>query len=215
MTLSEKDQTLISLLEPAPVVPLVQSNDPDEAVEISRALLDGGLAILEVVLRTDEAFACLKKICDTFPDVQVGAGTVITPDQVERARDCGAKFIVSPGLTEGVVRTAQDNDLPILPGIATASELQTAYNYGLRTVKFFPAGLAGGPKMLKALSSVFRDVRFMPTGGVNAATLRDYLDIHAVLACGGSWLTPKDAIANKDFAAITSLAEDALKIARG
>jgi len=109
---------------------------------------------------------------------------------------------------------AQKHDMPILPGIATATELQTAWNMGLRTVKFFPAGLAGGPKMLGALASVFRDVKFMPTGGVSAANLPDFLSVPAVLACGGSWLTPKDAIASGDFGAITTLAQDALKIAK-
>ena len=205
---------LIATLNAGPVVPLVQSNDPAQAVEISRALLAGGLNVLEVVLRTDQAFDCLAKISETFPDAHVGAGTVLSGDHAKRAIDCGATFIVSPGLTQNVVDVAQKHDMPILPGIATATELQTAWNMGLRTVKFFPAGLAGGPKMLGALSSVFRDVQFMPTGGVSAANLPDFLSVPAVLACGGSWLTPKDAIASGDFGAITTLAQDALKIAK-
>ena len=205
--------SLVASLRDAPVVPLVQSSDPAEAVEISRALLEGGLKVLEVVLRTDEAFDCLAAIAREFPDVEVGAGTVLSGDQANKAIDCGAKFIVSPGLTENVVKVSMDNDRPVLPGIATATELQTAWNMGLRTVKFFPASLSGGPKMLKALSSVFRDVTFMPTGGVGPANLNDYLSIPAVLACGGSWLTPKEAIAAGDFGAITTLAQDALTIA--
>ncbi len=205
---------LNALLKRAPVVPLVQSNDPEEAVAISQALLDGGLKVLEVVLRTDEALKCLAKIADTFPDVQVGAGTVLSAEQAKKAIGAGAKFIVSPGLTEGVVHTAHKADMPVLPGIATATELQTAWNMGLRTVKFFPASLSGGPKMLKALSSVFRDVSFMPTGGVSANNLREYLDIPAVLACGGSWLTPKGEIAAGNFGAITQLAKDAVSIAQ-
>lgn len=204
---------LTALLKSAPVVPLVQSNNPDEAVLISKALLDGGLKVLEVVLRTDEAFECLEKIALEFPEVQVGAGTVLSADHTKKALDCGAKFIVSPGLTEGVVNVAQSNNVPVLPGISTATELQQAWNMGLRNVKLFPASLAGGPKMLKALSSVFRDVSFMPTGGVNAANLPDYLSVPAVLACGGSWLTPKDAIVAGNFAAVTELASTALEIA--
>lgn len=205
--------TLNSLLRSSPVVPLVQSNDPSEAVAISQALLDGGLKVLEVVLRTDEAFKCLGEIARAFPDVQVGAGTVLSAAHAEKAIDHGAKFIVSPGLTQGVVDVAYAHNMPVLPGIATATELQQAWNMGLKTVKFFPAGLSGGPKMLGALASVFRDVEFMPTGGVSAATLLDYLAVPAVLACGGSWLTPKAAIEAGDFASITKLAQEALVIA--
>lgn len=207
------EEALIALLKSAPVVPLVQSNDPAEAVAISGALLQGGLKVLEVVLRTDEAFQCLEKIVSEFPEVQVGAGTVLSGDHAKKAIDCGAKFIVSPGLTEEVVKVSLDNQKPVLPGIATATELQTAWNMGLRTVKFFPASLSGGPKMLKALSSVFRDVSFMPTGGVSPDNLKDYLSIPAVLACGGSWLTPKNAISAGNFDAITALASGALRIA--
>jgi len=205
---------LNEILAGAPVVPLVQSDDPAEAIAISKALLDGGLRVLEVVLRTDSAFECLKAVADHFPTVQVGAGTVLSSSQAEKAISYGAKFIVSPGLNEGVVSAAKGNNLPVLPGIATATELQQAWNMDLRTVKFFPASLAGGPKMIKALSSAFRDFQFMPTGGVNAANLNEYLAVPAVLACGGSWLTPKDAIVKGDFGAITKLAKDALTIAR-
>lgn len=207
-------ETLGNILSDIPVVPLVQSNDPDEAVAISRALLDGGLKVLEVVLRTDEALKCLAKIAETFPDVQVGAGTVLSAEQAQKAIDAGAKFIVSPGFTKGVVDTAHNAGLPVLPGISTATELQEAWNMGLRTVKLFPASLVGGPKMAKALSSVFRDVRFMPTGGVSPTNLNEYLAVPAVLACGGSWLTPKAAIEAGDYAAITTLAKEAIAIAQ-
>ena len=210
---TSSDTALTDLLRSAPVVPLVQSNDPAEAVAISQALLDGGLKVLEVVLRTDAAMKCLEEIAKTFPDVQVGAGTVLTGEQAKRTVEAGAKFIVSPGLTEDVVKVAQEAGIPVLPGIATATELQQAYGMGLRTVKFFPAALAGGPKMIKALSSVFRDVTVMPTGGVKAENLADYLAVPSVIACGGSWLTPADAIKAGDFDAITKLAREALEIA--
>ena len=212
--LNTANAELAAVLKSAPIVPLVQSNDPDEAVKISEALLKGGLKVLEVVLRTDEAFECLEKIAQEFPDVQVGAGTVLSADHAKRTLECGAKFIVSPGLTDGVVEIALSNDVPVLPGIATASELQKAWNMGLRTVKLFPASLAGGPNMIKALSSVFRDVSFMPTGGVKPANLSDYLSIPAVIACGGTWLTPKDQIAAGNFAAVTELAEQALALSK-
>lgn len=194
-------------------MPLVQSNDRDEAVAIAQALLDGGMLVLEVVLRTDAAYECLQAITEAFPEVEVGAGTVLSGAQAEKAIAHGATFIVSPGLHESVVRVAQENGLPVLPGIATATELQQAWNMGLRSVKFFPAGLSGGPKMLKALSSVFRDVTFMPTGGVSADNLSEYIAVPAVLACGGSWLTPSDAINAGEFKTITRLAEQALSIA--
>ena len=208
-------EKLLKLLSQAPVVPLVQSNDPDEAVAISGALLDGGMQVLEVVLRTDAAYECLQAITLTFPDVEVGAGTVLSEGHAKKAIAHGAKFIVSPGLHESVVRVAQENNMPILPGIATATELQQAWNMGLRSVKFFPASLSGGPKMLKALSSVFRDVSFMPTGGVGAENLMEYLDIPAVIACGGSWLTPASAIQARDYKALTTLARQALDFAKG
>lgn len=204
---------LISTLRKSPIVPLIQSNDPEVALETARALMLGGINVIEVVLRTTEALASLQKIAKELPLVSVGAGTVLNANQAEKAIDHGAKFIVSPGLNENVVSVSVVNNMPVLPGVATATELQKAWNMDLRTVKFFPAGLAGGPKMLKALSSVFKDMEFMPTGGVNAVTLADYLSVPGVLACGGSWLTPNDAIALRDFETITTLAKEALSIA--
>ena len=204
---------LIHSLEAKRVVPLVQSDDPKTALKISEALLEGGLDVLEVVLRTDTALDCLEAIAKEFPKAHVGAGTVLSADQSKEVIQRGASFIVSPGLDPASVKVANNAGLPILPGISTATELQQAWNMGLRTVKLFPASLVGGPKILKALSSVFRDVRFMPTGGVSPANLHEYLEVPAVLACGGSWLTPKDAIEAGDFAAITKLAKDAISIA--
>lgn len=204
---------LITSLQNAPVVPLVQSEDPAEAVNIAKALLAGGLEVLEVVLRTDAAFECLKAVADALPDANVGAGTVLSVAQAEKAIQCGAKFLISPGLNADVVALAQEKGLPIFPGIATATELQQAWNMGLRTVKFFPASLAGGPKMLGALSAAFRDMQFMPTGGVGAGNLSEYLAVPSVIACGGSWLTPAAEIAAGNFDAITALAAEARAIA--
>lgn len=205
---------LIESLESKRVVPLVQSDDPKTALKISEALLEGGLDVLEVVLRTDAALDCLEAIAKEFPQAHVGAGTVLSADQSKEVIRRGASFIVSPGLDPASVAVANDAEVPILPGISTATELQQAWNLGLRTVKLFPASLVGGPKILKALSSVFRDVRFMPTGGVSPTNLNEYLAVPAVLACGGSWLTPADAIAKGDFAAITRLAKEAIAIAQ-
>ena len=195
------------------VVPLVQSDDPKTAVRIAEALIEGGLSVLEVVLRTDEALHCLDAIVAEFPDVHVGAGTVLSAEQAKEVIARGASFVVSPGLDDPSVHVAQAENIPIFPGIATPTELQHAWNLDLRVVKFFPAGQFGGTGTLKALASVFRDVQFMPTGGVSAKNLRDYLAVPAVLACGGSWLTPSDAVASGNFERITELAAEAVALA--
>jgi len=206
-------ETLTERLERAPIIPLVQAHDVDVAIATVEALLAGGLGVIEVVLRTDAAMVCLEEVARAFPAAIVGAGTVLTPEQAEQAIEAGAKFIVSPGLEKKVVRLAQEAALPVFPGIATATELQNAWNMGLGTVKFFPASLAGGTDMLKALAAVFRGVRFMPTGGVSAANLAEYLALPQVIACGGSWLTPTSAITAGDYATVTRLAIAARAIA--
>lgn len=206
-------KTLSEHFEQAPIVPLVQAEDEATAVATVRALLAGGLEVIEVVLRTERALACLATVVREFPEAVVGAGTVLTPDQARAAIDAGAAFLVSPGLEQQVVRLGQEAALPVFPGIATATELQHAWNLGLDTVKFFPAGLAGGTAMLKALASVFRGVRFMPTGGVSASNLAEYLALPQVVACGGSWLTPASVIAAGDYGEITRLADRAREIA--
>ncbi|NNC77722.1 MAG: bifunctional 4-hydroxy-2-oxoglutarate aldolase/2-dehydro-3-deoxy-phosphogluconate aldolase [Woeseiaceae bacterium] len=202
------------LLAEYPVVPLVQADDPAVAVETSRALAAGGLKVAEVVFRTDRALECLQAVAKEVPETIAGAGTVLSADQARAALDNGAKFIVSPGLDDGVVAVAKEHGVPIYPGIMTPSELQRAFNLGLDTVKFFPASIAGGVPALKALSSVFRTMKFMPTGGVSPGNLADFLSVPAVLACGGSWLTPADKIAAGDFDAVTALAAEAVAIAR-
>lgn len=201
-------------LEAAPVVPLVVPDDPDSAIKTTRALVAGGLGVVEVVLRTNAAIECLAEVVKAVPEAIVGAGTVLSEQQARDVSAAGAQFIVSPGLYAPVVSLAQSLDLPIFPGIATASEAQNAWNMGLRAMKFFPASLAGGPAMLKAIGSVFRDVKFMPTGGVSADNLGDYLALPNVLACGGSWLTPKAAIADNNYSIITNLASEAVAIAK-
>ena len=202
------------LLSNNPVVPLVQADDPAIAVETSRALAAGGLKVAEVVFRTDRALECLQAVANEVPEMIAGAGTVLSADQANAALDHGAKFIVSPGLDEGVVGVAKERGVPVYPGTMTPSEVQRAFNLGLDTVKFFPASIAGGIPALKALASVFRTMKFMPTGGVSPSNLADFLAIPAVLACGGSWLTPADKIAAGDYDAITQLAAEAVAIAQ-
>jgi len=206
--------TIETRLLEAPIVPLVQADDPEVAVQTTRALVAGGLTVIEVVMRTSGALNCLEAIAKSVPDAIVGAGTVLSSEQAEVAIAAGSQFIVSPGLYPPVVELAQAADLMVFPGVSTATEAQQAWNLGLRTMKFFPASLAGGPAMLKALASVFRDVKFMPTGGVSAQNLAEYLSVPCVLACGGSWLTPQASIADGDFDAVTRLAKDAVAIAK-
>lgn len=207
------NSSLIQRLEKAPVVPLVQAEDQATAIATTEALVAGGLSVVEVVLRTDKAMSCLEAAAHSVDTAIVGAGTVLTADQARSVVAAGAAFIVSPGLDEAVVRVAQKAGVPVFPGIATASELQRAWNLGLDVVKFFPAGLAGGTAMIKALAAVFRQVRFMPTGGVSAENLAEYLAVSSVIACGGSWLTPAAEIRSNNYGAVTQLARQALAIA--
>lgn len=197
----------------APVVPLIEADDTQVAVKTANALKAGGLKVVEVVLRTDAAVECMAAIIEQTEDIIVGAGTVLTVEQAKQVIDRGAQFVVCPGLVDDVVRYCQSKNVPIYAGTMTAGEVQRAYALGLRTVKFFPAKLAGGVPMLKALSSVFREMRFMPTGGVSADNLNEFLALPSIVACGGSWLTPAQSIKDDDFAAITTLAQEAVKIA--
>ena len=205
---------LTELLTDNPLVPLVQADDPAVAVRTSRALAAGGLKVAEFVLRTDRALECLHAVADRLPETIAGAGTVLSAEQADAALDNGAQFIVSPGLDDDVVAVAKARGVPVYPGTMTPSEIQRAFNLGLDTVKFFPAAVAGGVPALKALASVFRTMKFMPTGGVGPGNLADFLALPAVLACGGSWLTPQDAIAAGNFSAVTALAEEAVAMAR-
>jgi 2-dehydro-3-deoxyphosphogluconate aldolase/(4S)-4-hydroxy-2-oxoglutarate aldolase len=201
-------------LASAPVVPLIGEDDTDVAVATAEALAAGGLSVIEVVMRSDGAQRGMEAILARTEGLIVGAGTVLTLDQAKSVRDSGAQFIVSPGLVDEIAEFCLDEGMPFYPGTMTAGEVQRAFALGLREVKFFPASLAGGVPMLKAFGAVFREMRFMPTGGVSAGNLAEFLALPHVLACGGSWLTPKDALANGDYAAITQLASEAVAIAK-
>ena len=205
---------LAQRLQSAPVVPLVGEDDPDTAVAVTRALAAGGLTVIEVVIRSDNAQKGMEAILDETEGLLVGAGTVLTLEQAKSVVASGAQFIVCPGLVDSIAEYCLAENIPIYPGTMTAGEVQRAYAMGLREVKFFPASLAGGVPMLKAYSSVFRDMRFMPTGGVSPGNLAEFLAVPSVIACGGSWLTPKDAIAAGRFEDITTLAGEAIAIAR-
>jgi 2-dehydro-3-deoxyphosphogluconate aldolase/(4S)-4-hydroxy-2-oxoglutarate aldolase len=207
-------EEILRRLKSAPVVPLVAPDDAESAIRTTKALVDGGLSVVEVVLRTPAAVQCLGEIVRAVPDAIIGAGTVLNAQQARAVIDEGAQFIVLPGLYAPVIELAQQADIPVFPGVATATEAQNGWNMGLRTLKFFPASLSGGVPMLKALGSVFKDVSFMPTGGVSAANLLDFLALPNVVACGGSWLTPKTAIEQGDYHVVTELAAEAVNIVK-
>jgi 2-dehydro-3-deoxyphosphogluconate aldolase/(4S)-4-hydroxy-2-oxoglutarate aldolase len=202
------------ILEQALVVPVVVIDDARKAVPVARALYAGGLSVIEVTLRTAAAHDAIAAIAENVPEVVIGAGTVLSSDQAKLIVSAGASFMVSPGLHDDVVAAGDALAVPVIPGVATATEAQRAWNMGLRILKFFPAGLAGGLPMIKALSAVFGGVQFMPTGGVSTSNLGEYLAAKSVIACGGSWLTPADAIEMQDYERITALALEASEIAR-
>lgn len=206
-------EQLSARMTAAPVVPLVGDDNAGRAVATARALAEGGLSVIEVVMRSDGAQKGMEAILDAGDDMIVGAGTVLTLDQAKSVRDSGAQFIVSPGLVDEIAEYCLAEGIPFFPGTMTAGEVQRAYALGLRNVKFFPASLAGGVPMLKAFGAVFREMRFMPTGGVSPENLPDFLALPHVMACGGSWLTPADAIAEGRFDVVTELARQAVEIA--
>jgi 2-dehydro-3-deoxyphosphogluconate aldolase/(4S)-4-hydroxy-2-oxoglutarate aldolase len=196
------------------VIPVVVIDDPSRAAALGSALLLGGLPCAEVTLRTDTALESLRALAEN-PDLLVGAGTVLRPAQVEAALEAGARYIVSPGFSASVVSECQRSGVPVLPGVATATEIQAALEAGLEAVKFFPAEASGGLAALKAMAAPVRALRFVPTGGITADGLATYLAEPSVLAVGGSWLVSADLLAARDFAQITDLVAAAVRVVRG
>jgi len=197
------------------IVPVITIDDPDDAIPLARALMDGGLACAEITFRTPRAPDALRRITSEVPDMFVGAGTVLTPEQAKRAREAGAQFIVAPGFGPGMVEYCVEHEIPVFPGIATPTEVEAALERGLTTLKFFPAEQSGGLDYLKAIAAPYVDVSFMPTGGINAENVARYLAFKRVVACGGSWMAPADWIAAKQFSRIRDAAARATEIARG
>lgn len=196
------------------IVPVVVLNKVSDAEPLAEALIKGGLPCAEVTFRTDAAEESIRAISKKFPDMFVGAGTVLTTEQVDRAIGAGAKFIVSPGLNPKVVEYCIKKGYPVTPGIMTPTELEVALGFGLDVVKFFPAENAGGLKMIKAMSAPYTMMKFMPTGGINATNVRDYLACDKILACGGSWMVKGDLINAGNFAEIEKLTREAAGIVK-
>ncbi|GAT64487.1 bifunctional 4-hydroxy-2-oxoglutarate aldolase/2-dehydro-3-deoxy-phosphogluconate aldolase [Planomonospora sp. ID91781] len=199
----------MSLLDIAPVVPVVVIDDLETAVPLARALVSGGLPVIEVTLRTPAALEAIRRIAAEVPEAVIGAGTIRTARDVAASVEAGSKFLVSPGSTAALVDAMEGSGVPFLPGVATASEVMTLAERGLTEMKFFPAEAAGGLPYLKSLGGPLPDVRFCPTGGIKLATAPDYLALPNVGCVGGTWLTPADALASGDYARIEKLAAEA------
>jgi 2-dehydro-3-deoxyphosphogluconate aldolase/(4S)-4-hydroxy-2-oxoglutarate aldolase len=198
-----------SLLAVSPIIPVVTIDDPDHAVPVARALLAGGIPIIELTLRTSRALEGLALVAAEVPEILVGAGTVLTPQQADDAVEGGAQFVVTPGAGPGLLDHLASLPVPALPGVATVSEVLIALDHGFTELKFFPAGPAGGPAYLSALSAPVPGARFCPTGGVTPDNMGDYLALRNVPAVGGSWLTPANLLASHDWSQVTVLAKNA------
>ena len=196
------------------IVPVVVLNDVKNAVPLAQSLINGGLPCAEVTFRTEAAQQSIAEISKNFPQMFVGAGTVLTTEQVDRAVDAGAKFIVSPGFNPKVVEYCLKKEYPITPGIMTPTELEMALEFGLDVVKFFPAENAGGLKMIKAMAAPYTKMKFMPTGGINPQNVREYLQCDKILACGGSWMVKGDLINSGNFTEIEKLTKEASQIVK-
>lgn len=207
--MSGADPRVRAVLKLAPVIPVFTPDNVDDAVQVAQALFNGGLPVIEVTLRTANAMDAIKAMVEAVPDAVVGAGTVLTPAQMEKLKSVGGRFAVSPGATDTLYAAARDTDLLFLPGVATSSELMRGLEHGLDTFKFFPAVQAGGVGMLSAWNGPFGDVRFCPTGGISAQTASQFLHLPNVLCVGGSWLTTRELLQARDWAGIEALARAA------
>ncbi|MBQ3395287.1 MAG: bifunctional 4-hydroxy-2-oxoglutarate aldolase/2-dehydro-3-deoxy-phosphogluconate aldolase [Synergistaceae bacterium] len=196
------------------IIPVVVLDDPKDAASLAKALCENGLPCAEVTFRTAAAEESIRIMSKEFPDMLVGAGTVLTKEQVDRAIDAGAKFIVSPGLNPKIVQYCLDKSIPITPGTQTPSEMEQALELGLKVVKFFPAEPAGGLAMIKAVAAPYVDLKFMPTGGINAKNVRDYLAYNKIIACGGSWMVKKDLVTGGKWDELGKLVREAADIVK-
>ena len=204
--------TSLQVMQDAPVIPVIVLNDVAHAVPMARALVEGGIRMLEVTLRTPQALACIEAIAKAVPQAVVGAGTLRSKADAQAAANAGARFAVSPGYTSALGAACRDLGLPLLPGVATGGEIMAAQEDGFTALKFFPALQAGGSAMLKAWSGPFFDVKFCPTGGISLQNAADFLALPNVLCVGGSWLVPADALAQGDWGRITMLARQAVAL---
>lgn len=201
-------------LEKIGIIPVVVLDSAQDAGPLAQALCEGGLPCAEITFRTAAAEESIRTMAEKYPDLLVGAGTVLTVSQIDRAVAAGAKFIVSPGLNPEVVKHCLELQIPVIPGVQTPSEIEQALSFGLNLVKFFPAEPAGGLKMIKAIAAPYTTLKFIPTGGIHAGNVQDYLAYDRIFACGGSWMVAKALIQSGNFAEIRSLVREAADLVK-
>lgn len=206
---------IISQFQKLGIIPVVKIDNAKDAVPLAKALCEGGLPVAEVTFRTDAAEEAIRLISEAYPEMLVGAGTVLTTEQVDRAVAAGAKFIVSPGLNPKVVKHCQEKNVPITPGTSSPTDIEMALELGLDVVKFFPAEASGGLAKIKAMAAPYTKVKFMPTGGINAKNLQSYLDFPKIVACGGSWMVSGELINSGNFDEIKRLTREAVNTMLG
>ncbi len=201
---------IIEILQISPIVPVVVIENIKDAVPLVQSLIEGGIPIIEVTLRSSCALEAIELIAKNVPEMRVGAGTILNSAQLEQAQNRGAEFLISPGLTPSLLEHAKKKNMPLIPGVSSSSEVMQALEWGYSALKFFPAEYCGGVKLLNAFNGPFKGVKFCPTGGISADNMRSYLNLENVLCVGGSWLTPKDLIQNKEWDKITEICKRAL-----
>ncbi|GHQ98648.1 ketohydroxyglutarate aldolase [Helicobacter pylori] len=203
---------IIEILQISPIIPVVVIEDIKDAVPLVQSLVEGGIHIIEVTLRSSCALEAIELIAKNVPKMRVGAGTILNPTQLEQAQNRGAEFLISPGLTIKLLEYAKKKDMPLIPGVSSSSEVMQALELGYNALKFFPAEYCGGVKLLNAFNGPFKGVKFCPTGGISADNMRSYLNLENVLCVGGSWLTPKNLIQNKEWDKITEICKRSLAL---
>ncbi|GAA8980036.1 bifunctional 4-hydroxy-2-oxoglutarate aldolase/2-dehydro-3-deoxy-phosphogluconate aldolase [Helicobacter pylori] len=203
---------IIEILQISPIVPVVVIEDLKDAVPLAQSLIEGGIPIIEVTLRSSCALEAIELIAKNVPKMRVGAGTILNLTQLEQAQNRGAEFLISPGLTIKLLEYAKKKDMPLIPGVSSSSEVMQALELGYNALKFFPAEYCGGVKLLNAFNGPFKGVKFCPTGGISADNMHSYLNLENVLCVGGSWLTPKNLIQNKEWDKITEICKRSLAL---
>lgn len=201
---------IIEVLQISPIIPVVVIENIKDAVPLAQSLVEGGIHIIEVTLRSSCALEAIELIAKNVPKMRVGAGTILNPTQLEQAQNRGAEFLISPGLTIKLLEHAKKKDMPLIPGVSSSSEVMQALELGYNALKFFPAEYCGGVKLLNAFNGPFKGVKFCPTGGISADNMHSYLNLENVLCVGGSWLTPKNLIQNKEWDKITEICKRSL-----
>ncbi len=205
-------QEILNKLNQYKVVPVIQINRVEDAVPLAKVLVENGLPVAEVTFRTDAAAGAIKAMREAYPELCIGAGTVLTPEQVDQAIEAGSEFIVAPGLNPNTVRLCQEHNIPIVPGVNNPSQVEQALELGLTFLKFFPAEASGGVNMVKSLLAPYVDVSFMPTGGIGKGNINDYLGLERIVCCGGTWMVSPKMIENQQWDEIGQLVREAVEL---